>query len=319
MKVAIVGGGPAGIGVALGLVRRGIESIALIERNDKIGGIPALYRRKPGGVPTFIRWSRGGRIVFGEDYANGLRAKLSKTDVEVWLETQVLKIVPEEMSLNVVNPSMGNTIIKADSIILACGSREKTIAERGWIMGARLPRVFFTRQIIHWIDRHSVLPLHNPVIIGSDLIAYAAAAKLRAAGSSEPIIIDNCRRPKSPFLARQYFRRWSRPSYRGIIREPIEIIGYGSESAVKLPNDEIIRCDGVVLSGELIPNSELALVGGLEVETPSRTPVVRRDYQFSRPGWFVAGNILGGFHGAEWCFFNGLKVAKSVAKYLSQS
>ena len=57
VKVAIVGGGPAGIGAALGLVRRGVKSIVLIERDEKIGGIPALYKRKPGGVPTFIRWS----------------------------------------------------------------------------------------------------------------------------------------------------------------------------------------------------------------------------------------------------------------------
>ena len=319
VKVAIVGGGPAGIGAALGLVRRGVKSIALIERDEKIGGIPALYKRKPGGVPTFIRWTRGGRIVFGEEYANGLRAKLSKTNVKVWLETHVHKIEPEKKSLTVVNPFLGKTIINADAIILACGSREKTIAERGWIMGTRSSRVFFTRQILHWIDRHGCLPLHHPVIIGSDLIAYAAAAKLRAAGSSEPVIIDNCRRPKSPFLARQYFRRWSCPSYRGIIQKPIEMVGNGEASAVKLPNGDIIRCDGIVLSGELIANSELALEGGLEVETPSRKPVAKKDNQFSKPGWFVAGNILGGFHGAEWCYFNGLKVAKSVAKYLSQS
>ena len=260
-----------------------------------------------------------GRIVFGEEYANELRAKLSKTCVKVWLETHVHKIEPENKSLKVVNPFLGETIINADAIILACGSREKTIAERGWIMGARPPRIFFTRQILDWIDDHGCLPMHQPVIIGSDLIAYAAAAKLRAAGSSEPVIIDNCRRPKSPFLARQYFRRWSCPDYRGIIGEPIEMIGGAEASAVKLPNGELIRCDGVVLSGELIPNSELALAGGLEVETPSRIPVASRDYQFSEPGWFVAGNILGGFHGAEWCYFNGLKVAKSVAKYLSRS
>ena len=32
---------------------------------------------------------------------------------------------------------------------------------------------------------------------------------------------------------------------------------------------------------------------------------------------FAAGNILGGFHGAEWCYFNGQRAARSVVKYLA--
>ena len=51
----------------------------------------------------------------------------------------------------------------------------------------------------------------------------------------------------------------------------------------------------------------------------ARKPVVVEDYQLSASGWFAAGNILGGFHGAEWCFFNGRRVARSVVNYLSKS
>ncbi len=82
-------------------------------------------------------------------------------------------------------------------------------------------------------------------------------------------------------------------------------------------NGKNIPCDGIVICGELIPNSELALNGNIKVELHSRNPVVAEDYQVSEPGGFAAGNILGGFHGAEWCYFNGRRVARAVANYLS--
>ena len=53
-KVAIIGGGPAGIGVAGGLAKRGIGPVVLIERRAEVGGTPVGYRQKPGGVPTFV-------------------------------------------------------------------------------------------------------------------------------------------------------------------------------------------------------------------------------------------------------------------------
>ncbi|MBT7735380.1 MAG: hypothetical protein HN707_10770, partial [Verrucomicrobia bacterium] len=42
-KVAIIGGGPAGIGVAVGLAKRGIGPVVLIERRAGVGGTPMGY------------------------------------------------------------------------------------------------------------------------------------------------------------------------------------------------------------------------------------------------------------------------------------
>ena len=160
----------------------------------------------------------------------------------------------------------------------------------------------------------------NPVIIGSDLIAYAAAAKLKSAGAANAVVVDNRRRPQCSFFERLYFRRWSQPIFHGVDVKSVEVVGTKTASGVRLSKeDELIPCDGIVLCGELIPNSELALQGNLKVELPSRKPVFRRDYQLSESGWFAAGNMLGGFRGAEWCYFNGRRVARAVTKYLSQS
>ncbi len=314
-SVAIIGAGPAGIGAALRLSKSGIKSIVIIERNDKVGGIPSFYKRKKGGVRTFMRWSRGGYPVFGEDYAKWLEEQILKTNVEVKLESQVLEIDAKGKKLTFVNPKEGKVTLSADAIIMACGSREETPAERKWIAGARPVKVFFTKQILNLVDRHNLLPMKKPLIIGSDIIAYAAAAKLKAAGSADPIIVDNRTTPKAPFHERLYFRLWGNPKYHGFNVKSLEISGAKSATGVKL-NGTHIDCDGIVISGKLIPNSELALIGKLKVNIPSRIPVINKDYQLSESGWFATGNMLGGFHGAEWCYYNGRRTANSVLKYI---
>lgn len=317
--VIIIGAGPAGVGTAVALWNRGIKSIALIERSDKIGGIPSLYKKKPGGVRTFIRWSRGGIPIFGEEYAKWLRKKIGKTGIQVWLQSQVLEINAKNKQIILVNPINGEVKLSADAIIMACGSREETPSERGWLAGGRPMRVFFTKQLLHLIDGNDLLPMRNPIIIGSDLIAYAAAAKLKSAGSREAIIIDNNPGPKCSWMERLYFRLWSKPHYRSAAFKAVEVVGSKKAIGIKLTQgDEVIPCDGIVICGELIPNSELALQGELKVDLPSRIPVVKNKYQLSKPGWFVAGNMLGGFHGAEWCYYNGWFVARSVKNFLSQ-
>ncbi len=319
-KVVIIGAGPAGIGAAIALSKRGIKSIALVERSDKIGGIPALYKVKKGGVRTFIRWSRGGIPVFGEEYARWLSLQLAKTEAQVWLQSQVIEIEAKEKKIILVNPDEGRMILTADAIIMACGAREETAAERGWLMGSRPMRVFFTKHLLQLIDGNGLLPMRNPVIIGSDLIAYAAAAKLKAAGSENAVMVDNRHSPQCSFFERIYFRRWSNPKFRGIAAKSVEVVGSGTASGIRLSKEnEFVPCDGIVVCGELIPNSELALLGNLKVDLPTRKPIVAQGFQLSESGWFAAGNMLGGFHGAEWCYFNGQRVARAVNKFLSQS
>ncbi|MCP5062148.1 MAG: FAD-dependent oxidoreductase [Ignavibacteriae bacterium] len=315
-SVVIIGAGPAGVGAALKLYKSGINSIAIIERNDKVGGIPSFYKRKKGGVRTFMRWSRGGYPVFGEDYAAWNEEQISKTNVEVKLESQVLEINAKGKMLTFVNSKEGKVSISADAIIMACGSREETPAERKWIAGARPVKVFFTKQILNLVDRNNVLPMKKPLIIGSDIIAYAAAAKLKAAGTTDPIIVDNRLSPKAPFYERLYFRFWGNSPYHGLDVESLEITGTKSATGVML-NRTHIDCDGIVVSGELIPNSELALIGNLKVNVPSRIPVINKEYQLSEKGWFAAGNILGGFHGAESCYYDGRRAGRAVINHLS--
>jgi len=312
-KVVIIGGGPAGIGTAVGLAKRGVGPVVLIERRAKLGGTPMGYRKKPGGVPTFVEWTRG-RVVFGEELAGRMAKRLAKTDTAIRLGTQVTKIDPAEKRLTLLGTE-GVRELTADAVVLAAGAREQTPAEKGWLAGARTARVGFTRHVTGWLDRHGLLPARKPVVVGSDLIAYSAAAKLRAAGSDEPVMIDRRQSPSAGFFERLFFRRWTRPDWSGGVTAA-GMKGDRAATGVQSSDGKEWPGDGVMVCGELVPNSELALLGGLAVELPSRQLQLARGQAMSEPGWFAAGNVLGGFHGAQWCYFNGRRLAKRIATFL---
>jgi len=152
-------------------------------------------------------------------------------------------------------------------------------------------------------------------VVGSDLIAYSAAAKLRAAGSDEPVMIDRRQRPSSGLFERLFFRRWTRPDWSGGVTAA-EIMGDRAATGVQSSDGQEWPGDGVMVCGELVPNTELALLAGMAVELPSRQLQLARSQALSQPGWFAAGNVIGGFHGAQWCYFNGRRVARAVARFL---
>jgi len=312
-KVAIIGGGPAAIGTAVGLARRRIGPVLLIERRAEAGGTPMGYRKKPGGVPTFVEWTRG-RVVFGEELAGRMLDRLAKTDTKIRLDTQVTKIEPTRKRLTLLGPA-GLSDITADAVVLAAGAREQTPAEKGWLAGARSSRVGFTRHLTGWLDQHGLCPLTKPVVVGSDLIAWSVAAKLRAAGSSEPVMIDHHDSPGAGLFERLYFQRWTRPDRVGNLSSA-KVKGSRTASTVQAEEGREWICDGVMICGQLVPNTELALIGGLSVDLPSRQLQLTRGQTLSQPGWFAAGNVLGGFHGAQWCYFNGYRVASHVTRFL---
>ena len=320
VQVAIVGGGPAGIGAAVQLSRLGVGPVVIVERRAELGGMPARYKEKAGGVPTFLA-SPVGPVVFGEVLARRLRARLATTDTRVWLESQVTGIRPEKVQLTVVGPAVGRVQVRADAVILACGARESSPAERGLMSGRRSARRFFTKNIVDWIDRHGCLPAARPMILGSDVLGYAAAAKLRSAGAQTPIVCAEGSRPSSHVWQRLYFRRWVKPQFRGGLGRCGAAIGASPATPSSSASDaaaDPAACDGLILSSQLVPNSELAMSAGLAMQPGSRQLEAAANGALSQPGWFAAGAILGGFHGAHWCRGNGVKVARAVVRYLRE-
>lgn len=315
-RVAIIGAGPAGIGAAVKLASAGVAPVLLIDRAADVGGIPAFYAAKTNGVPTFVVWTRG-RVLIGQQFVDHLRRGVEHTNTEVCLESQVIAVDQPTKTVRLVRPGDGLVETRAEAIVFACGAREKSSAERGWIAGARPARQFFTMQLLQWIDGCDALPAERAAIVGSDVIAYSAAAKLAAAGGTSPSMFDVGQHPRARFWERFYFRRWYRPNVYATT-DTASIIGEQNTMAIETGQIRT-ECDGIVLSGELIPNSELIEAAGFPVSRPGRVPLAKRRGELDAPGWFIAGAEAGGFHGAHWCYRNGLRVGARVSEYLRRA
>lgn len=313
-EAIVVGGGPAGIGAAEGLHRHGIGPVLLIERSHRLGGIPRSYGDAGELVPTFVDWRRA-RVLAGGDLADRLADRLRATGTETWLASQVIDARAEDLALTVVGPRSGAVRVTARVVLLACGARERTAVEKGWITGARPARVFSTLQLLESLRLGGGVPLCRPILLGSDLIAYSAAAILRSAGAADCRMIDRARFPRAGPAARLYFARWVRPVWVGRTGGVV-IRGEGAVEGIETAEGRFHPCDGVVVGGELVPASELVQRAGLEVRLPSRRPTVLAGGHLTRPGWFAAGNITGGSRGALRCYRQGKRAAAMVARYL---
>jgi len=94
--------------------------------------------------------------------------------------------------------------------------------------------------------------------------------------------------------------------------------GREGEQGAELAGGRRVAVDSLAISGRLVPNTELLIEAGLEIQASTGIPQVDRRGRLASPGWFVAGNAIGGFHGGQSSFFHGLRVAKNVAQYLHE-
>ena len=70
-----------------------------------------------------------------------------------------------------------------------------------------------------------------------------------------------------------------------------------------------VACDALVVSGQLVPNAELLVEAGIATKPPFHIPLMGSRGHLSSSGCFAVGNLLGGFHGGQWCYFSGRRLA----------
>jgi hypothetical protein len=82
---------------------------------------------------------------------------------------------------------------------------------------------------------------------------------------------------------------------------------------------QIIECDTVVLTGDWIPENELARRGDVETLKSSFGPQVDSLFRTSQEGIFAAGNLLRGVETADWAALEGRSAARSMARWLENA
>ena len=308
--VAIVGGGPAGLAAAVELRRLGVGEVVVIEREQDPGGIPRHARHQGFGLRDLRRPLSGPAYV--RRYADLARA----AGAELLLETMVTGW--SEGALELTGPG-GRSTLDPAAVVLATGCRERPRSAR-LVPGSR-PEGVMTTGMLQQLVYHQGLPAgRRALVVGAEHVSFSAIMTLAHGGARTVALTTTQARHQSlaafrlGALARYRVPVWTRTrvsAIRGRRRvEEVELTDPGEGTT------RTVACDTVVFSADWIPDHELAVLGGLELDPGTNGPAVDAALRTSAPGVFAAGNVLHGAEQADVAALSGRHAAAGVARYL---
>jgi NADPH-dependent 2,4-dienoyl-CoA reductase/sulfur reductase-like enzyme len=306
IDVAIIGGGPAGVAAALRLKRRGVGRVAILEREDSLGGVPRHCGHPPFGMHEF------GRVLTGPAYARRLAAAAEAAGIEILRRHSVVGLRPGGV-LDVATPD-GRLELRALRVLLATGARESPRSAR--LLGGDRPLgVLNTGALQAHVILHGTTPFRRPVVVGTELVSLSSLATCRSHGIRPVAVLEARTRAAA---------RWPLAAFPRVLRIPVhygaeiaEIRGEARVESVLLRDGREINCDGVLLTGCFVPEASLARMGHLAVDAGSGGPVTDQYGRCSDGAYFAAGNVLRGIETAGWSFREGTAIADYIADDLS--
>jgi thioredoxin reductase len=309
--VVIVGGGPSGLAAAIELCRLGIPA-TVIEREAEAGGIPRHSSHTGFGIRDLRR------VLTGPGYARRYRDLAEAAGVEVLAETMVTGW--EGGTLSLTGPG-GRRAIGPRSVILATGCRERPRAAR-LVPGSRPAGVMTTstlQQLVHLRGRR---PGRRAVVVGAEHVSFSAVATLAHGGVSVAGLVTELPRHQSLATFRvgaairyraPVWPRTALSAIRGAKRvEEVDLTDLDSGQTRTVP------CDLVVFTGGWIPDHELAVMAGCELDPATLGPRVDQLLRTSVPGVFAVGNVVHPAETADICALDGRHVARGVVAHLAE-
>ena len=291
--VVVIGGGPAGMAAAIEARKNG-ASVALVERNPRLGGILLQCIHSGFGLKCFKQ------ELTGPEYAQRFINQLDETDVQVFLSTMVLQITKDKKV--VCMNEKGISVLNAKAVVLAMGCRERTRGEIK-IPGDRCAGVLTAGLAQHYINIDNYCPGHKFVILGSGDIGLIMARRLSLEGMTVQGVYELMPYPNG--LTRNIkncLEDFGIPLH--LSTTVTRVIGKnGRVAAVEVTKvdeklqpvegtSEIVPCDTLLLSVGLVPENELSSGAGVALSPRTHGAVVNDSLQTSVPGIFACGNVL---------------------------
>ena len=312
VDIAIVGAGPAGLTAAAKLAQETTLNVVVLERESDPGGIPRHSDHSGYGLRDLRT------VMRGPAYARRLADQTLAAGAVIRTDTMVTGW-SGDTSLEITSPR-GREVIDARAVILATGARERPRAAR-LIPGDRGAGVYTTGQLQSTVHLKGGTVGRRAVVVGAELVSYSAVLTLKQAGCSIALMTTRHANPESY----RVFTLAARTPMLGVriaARTRLcRIIGKPRVTGVEIENldtgaRQIVDCDTVVLTGDWVPDHELARSAGLDIDPGSLAPLVDTALRTSRPGVFAAGNLLHPVDTADVAALDGRHVAGQVAAYL---
>ncbi|GAA2181826.1 FAD-dependent oxidoreductase [Brooklawnia cerclae] len=308
-RVAIIGGGPAGLTAARELAGSG--EVLVLERESDLGGIPRHANHWGYGVRDLRR------VMTGPAYARQLAREALSAGATAWTSAMVTGI--DGRSLEVTSPR-GVVTVEADAVVLATGARERPRAARR-IPGDRPRGVYTTGELQNRVHLHHREIGKRIVVVGAELVSWSAVLTLRHAGA-RAVLMTSSRPAPETYAAVALAGRVAFGVPVATDTTVERVIGKGQVEGVEVLDHlsgrrRVVACDGVVFTADWIPDHELAVDLGLELEPASLAPRVDTALRTGQPGIFAAGNLLHPVDTADNAALDGRHVARSVERWLA--
>ena len=319
--VAVIGSGPAGLTAAIHAHKSGARKVLLLEREEELGGILKQCIHNGFGLEQFKQ------DYTGPEYAERLTKELQKTGVQCFLNTLVTDLSLDRV-ITALSPEHGALEIKAKSIVLAMGCRERTRASVG-IPGTRPAGIFTAGVAQRFVNIDGYLPGKKIVILGSGDIGLIMARRLMLEGASVIGVYEIMNYPGG--LKRnivQCLNDFNIPLYlshtvteiRGKERvEGVIISKVDSDLNPVEGSEQSIKCDTLLLSVGLIPENELSKKAGVELSAATGGPVTTEIMETSVSGIFTCGNVSTVFDLVDYVAQTGAAAGTCAARYASSS
>ena len=309
--VVVIGGGPAGMAAALAAHKAGAR-VAIVEREQHLGGILRQCIHPGFGLSHFKQ------ELTGPEYAQRFIDQVRATDIALFLNSMVIGIDSSEgeavgtldtdktagaaavHTVTLMNPA-GMLQLTGRAVVLAMGCRERTRSEIK-IPGSRPAGVFTAGLAQRYINIENLKPGTRAVILGSGDIGLIMARRCTLEGISVEGVYELM--PYANGLRRNVkncLDDFGIPLH--LTTTVTRVIGHDRMEAVEvsqvdehlapIPGTErVVPCDTLLLSVGLIPENELSVAAGVELDPRTRGAVVDQSLQTGVPGIFACGNVL---------------------------
>lgn len=298
--VVVIGGGPAGMAAALSAHKAG-ACVAIVEREQHLGGILRQCIHPGFGLSHFMQ------ELTGPEYAQRFIDQVHETDIALFLDSMVIGIDSGESTedtavhtVTLMSPT-GMLQLTGRAVVLAMGCRERTRSEIK-IPGSRPAGVFTAGLAQRYINIENLKPGSRAVILGSGDIGLIMARRCTLEGVSVEGVYELM--PYANGLRRNVkncLDDFGIPLH--LSTTVTRVIGHNRVEAVEvsqvdehlapIPGTErVVPCDTLLLSVGLIPENELSVAAGVELDPRTRGAMVDQSLQTSVPGIFACGNVL---------------------------